>query len=204
MQQQIVLASRNPGKIEEFRELLAPLGLTVVSLLDLPEIPDIVEDGDTFYANARIKAEAVCQATGLSTLADDSGLVVHYLGGAPGVHSARFALPEAGDVANNAKLLSVLEHVPEYKRQAHFTAVLAWARPGGTTRFTTGRCFGVIAKRPRGDHGFGYDPLFYMPELGKTMAEIDNELKNQISHRAKATQHMLLMLNATYSGCSAS
>lgn len=201
--QQIVLASRNKGKIEEFRALLTPLGLSVLSLLDLPQIPDISEDGDTFYANARIKAEAVCQTTGLPTLADDSGLVVHYLGGAPGVHSARFALPEQGDAANNTKLLRVLENVPEYKRQAHFTAVLAWARPGEATRFTTGRCFGVIAKQPQGDRGFGYDPLFYFPDLGKTMAEIDMQTKNQISHRAKAIQHMLLLLQSTYNYSSA-
>lgn len=202
MQQQIVLASRNQGKIEEFRALLAPLGISVVSLLDMPEIPDVVEDGDTFYANARIKAETVCKATGLPALADDSGLVVHYLGGAPGVHSSRFAHPETGDAANNAKLLEVLERVPEYKRQAHFTAVLAWARPGEITRFTTGRCFGMIAKQAQGEHGFGYDPLFYMPELGATMAEIDFAIKNQISHRAKAMQHMLLLLLAVYGECA--
>lgn len=202
MQQQIVLASRNQGKIEEFRALLAPLGISVVSLLDLPQIPDVVEDGDTFYDNARIKAETVCKATGLPALADDSGLVVHYLGGAPGVHSSRFAQPEQGDAANNAKLLEILANVPEYKRQAHFTAVLAWARPGETTRFTAGRCFGVIAKQPQGEYGFGYDPLFYMPELGATMAEIDFAIKNQISHRAKAMQHMLLLLSEAYGACS--
>lgn len=195
--QQIVLASRNPGKIAEFGALLAPLGLSVLSLLDLPQIADICEDGDTFYDNARIKAETVCQATGLPTLADDSGLVVHYLGGAPGVHSARFAEPEQGDAANNAKLLRVLENVPAYKRHAHFAAVLAWARPAATTRFTTGRCFGLIANQPQGEHGFGYDPLFYIPELERTMAEIDFKIKNQISHRAKAIQHMLLLLQST-------
>lgn len=203
MQQEIVLASRNAGKIEEFRVLLAPLGLSVVSLLDLPQIPDIVEDGDTFYANARLKAETVCAATGLPTLADDSGLVVHYLGGAPGVHSSRFALPEQGDAANNTKLLHALMHVPEYKRQAHFTAVLAWARPSQVTRFATGRCFGFITTQPRGDYGFGYDPLFYLPSFEQTMAEIDPDTKNRISHRAKAMQHMLVLLQGAYDNCSA-
>lgn len=196
--QQIVIASRNEGKIAEFEAFLTPVGLSVLSLLDLPNIPDIIEDGDTFYDNARIKAETVCRATRLPTLADDSGLVVHYLGGAPGVHSARFAEPEQGDAANNAKLSRILENVYEHKRHAHFTAVLAWARPGKTTRFTTGRCFGIIASRPHGEHGFGYDPLFYIPELGKTMAELDFAVKNQLSHRAKAMQHMLLLLQSTY------
>jgi XTP/dITP diphosphohydrolase len=192
--QQVALASRNQGKINEFEVLLAPLGIEVISLLDLPEIPDIVEDGDTFYDNARLKAEAVCAATQLPTLADDSGLVVHYLGGAPGVHSSRFALPEQGDAANNAKLLSMLTGVPEEKRQAHFTCVLAWARPGKSTRFTTGLCFGFISKQAQGNNGFGYDPLFYLPQFNKTMAEIEPEIKNSISHRAKAMQHMLVLL----------
>lgn len=202
MQRTIVLASRNRGKIEEFKALLAPLGLEVKSLLDLPQVPEVVEDGDTFFANAAIKAETVCRATGLPTLADDSGLVVHYLGGAPGVHSARFALPEQGDAANNAKLLRALDGVPEHKRQAHFTAVLAWARPNAETRFATGRCFGVIANEPRGNNGFGYDPLFFIPELGKTMAEINAATKNQISHRAKAIKHMLLLLRSAYGSSS--
>ncbi|NLY53319.1 MAG: XTP/dITP diphosphatase [Firmicutes bacterium] len=196
---QIIIASRNQGKIEEFKELLTPLGITVLSLLDLADPPDIVEAGETFYENAKLKAEAVCAATGLPTLADDSGLVVHYLGGAPGVHSARFAYPEEGDAANNAKLLAVLQGVPAYKRQAHFVSVLAWARPQQATRFTTGRCFGRILDAPRGEHGFGYDPLFYIPELQQTMAEIDIRVKNQVSHRAKAMQHMLVLLREEYS-----
>ncbi|NLW17768.1 MAG: XTP/dITP diphosphatase [Firmicutes bacterium] len=199
MQRAIVLASRNQGKIKEFRALLAPLGLQLISLLDLPDVPDIVEDGDTFFANARLKAETVCKATGLPTLADDSGLVVHYLGGAPGVHSARFAWPEKGDGANNAKLLRILADVPEYKRQAHFTAVIALAMPDSETQFATGRCFGLIANEPRGEQGFGYDPLFYIPELGKTMAEIEPTIKNQLSHRAKAMRHMLLLLRSSLS-----
>ncbi len=198
MQRTIILASRNRGKIGEFASLLAPLNVEVRSLLDLPEAPDLVEDGDTFFANARIKAKTICQVTGLPTLADDSGLVVHYLGGAPGVHSARFALPEQGDAANNAKLLHLLEGVPEYKRQAHFTAVLAWARPQAETCYAVGRCFGFITTEPRGSNGFGYDPLFFIPELGKTMAEIDTATKNQISHRAKAIKHMLLLLQSVY------
>lgn len=196
--QRIALASRNQGKIVELRKLLQPLGLHVISLVDLEQVPMIVEDGDTFHANASKKAEVVCRATGLPALADDSGLVVHYLGGAPGVHSARFAYPEAGDEANNLKLLHLMQHVPQHKRQAHFVSVLAWARPGQETQCTTGRCFGYIAEELRGEYGFGYDPLFYLPELGQTMAEIAPDEKNRISHRAKALEQMIVLLRRAY------
>lgn len=196
--QQIILASRNAGKIAEFKELMAPLTISVLSLLDLPHIPDVIEDGDTFFANARLKAEAVSEATGLPVLADDSGLVVHYLGGSPGVHSARFAHPLVGDAANNAKLLQLLADVPSQQRQAHFTAVLAWARPEQATRFSVGRCFGLITQKPSGDFGFGYDPLFYLPDLKQTMAELEPAIKNSISHRAKAMQQILQWLADAY------
>lgn len=193
---QLVLASRNLGKIREFRQLLQPLRWDVLPLTELPQVPDVVEDGETFFANARKKAETVCLATGLPTIADDSGLVVHYLGGAPGVHSARFAAPVASDSNNNAKLLQMLIGVPAHKRQAHFVAVLAWARPGHTTRFASGRCFGSILTAPRGDNGFGYDPLFLLPEYDLTLAEVDLECKNRISHRAKAMQELYRLLQA--------
>ncbi len=192
---QLVLASRNHGKIAEFKELLQPLGYEVLPLSDFPQVGEVVEDGDTFYENARKKAETVCSITNLPALADDSGLVVHYLGGLPGVRSARFAEPEHGDDANNQKLLEMLKGVPAHKRQAHFVAVLAWARPGMPTRFTDGRCFGLIASDARGEHGFGYDPLFYLPACGLTLAEVDMETKNQISHRAKAMQRMRQMMD---------
>lgn len=191
---QLALASRNPGKIREFSELLQPLGWRVISLAELGPMPDVVEDGITFFDNARKKAETICQITGLPTIADDSGLVVHYLGGAPGVRSARFAEPEANDQNNNRKLLQLLVGVPARKRQAHFTAALAWARPHQPTRLTVGRCFGLIADGERGEHGFGYDPLFILPELGLTLAEIGMVEKNQISHRAKATAALLQLI----------
>jgi XTP/dITP diphosphohydrolase len=193
---QLIIASRNRGKISEFRELLAPLGWEVLALTDLPDIPAVVEDGDTFFDNARKKAETVCQAIGLPTIADDSGLVVHYLGGAPGVRSARFAEPDASDRNNNAKLLQLLQGVSSRKRQAHFTAVLAWARPDQPTRLTVGRCFGLITDEQRGENGFGYDPLFLVPELGQTLAELDIASKNRISHRAKATEALLQLMQS--------
>lgn len=189
----IVLASRNRGKIAEFTQLLQPLGWTVVPLADL-DVPEVEEDGETFFDNARKKAEVVCAATGLPTIADDSGLVVHYLGGAPGVRSARFAEPDANDQNNNQKLLQLLAGVPMRKRQAHFTAVLAWSRPDQPTRLVVGRCFGLVTSEARGEHGFGYDPLFLVEGLGLTLAEVDMETKNRISHRAKATARLLQLL----------
>lgn len=187
---QLVLASRNQGKIKEFRDLLQPLGYDVLTPTDFPGLGEVVEDGRTFYDNARKKAEVVSAETGLPALADDSGLVVHYLGGLPGVRSARFSEPEHSDMANNQKLLQMLQGVPEHKRQAHFVAVLAWARPGMPTRFTIGRCFGSITSEARGAYGFGYDPLFLLSDFGQTMAELDMLTKNRISHRAKAMQRM--------------
>lgn len=194
---QIALASRNLGKIAEFKELLKPLGWEVVPLTELAAVPDIEEDGLTFFENAKKKAEVVSRLTGLPAIADDSGLVVHYLGGDPGVRSARFAEPSANDQNNNAKLVQLLSGVPMRKRQAHFTAVLAFAQPNQTTRLTVGRCFGLIIDHERGENGFGYDPLFWLPELGLTLAEVDMVEKNRVSHRAKATAGMLQLLRSS-------
>ncbi|MGI6344893.1 MAG: XTP/dITP diphosphatase [Bacillota bacterium] len=190
--QQIILASRNPGKVREFAAMFSPLGYEILPLSAFPQIEDIVEDGETFVENARIKAETVSRQLGMAVLADDSGLVVHYLGGQPGVRSARFAEPgaTASDAANNAKLLAMLDGVPLSRRQAHFAAALAYARPGQETLFTEGRCFGLIWTHERGSNGFGYDPLFYLPQFSQTMAELAPAAKNQISHRAKALRSM--------------
>lgn len=192
---EIALASRNRGKIAEFTELLRPLGWTVIPLPEL-DVPEVEEDGLTFFDNARKKAEVVRDATGLPTIADDSGLVVHYLGGDPGVRSARFAEPLASDQNNNQKLLQLMVGVPLRRRQAHFTAVLAWARPDQPTRLVVGRCFGSVTSEERGENGFGYDPLFLVDEMGLTMAEIDLETKNRVSHRAKATQALLRLMGS--------
>lgn len=167
-------------------EILAAYGIEVLSLHEFPQIGDIKEDGETFKANAIKKATVTADLAGLTALADDSGLEVDYLNGAPGVFSARFAGEERNDFANNKKLLRLLTGVPPEKRTARFQCVIAIARPGGPVYTVQGTCEGVIAGEPRGEGGFGYDPLFYLPEYGKTFAEIDLALKNRISHRGRA------------------
>ncbi|MGB9802978.1 MAG: XTP/dITP diphosphatase [Desulfofundulus sp.] len=182
----LVLATRNQGKVRELSELLSPLGYEVVSLNQYPGVPEIIEDGATFKENAVKKATVVARYTGQMALADDSGLEVDYLGGAPGVHSARFAGERHDDRANNEKLLRLLAGVPPERRTARFRCVVAVATPTGQVFTAEGACEGVIADRPRGEGGFGYDPLFYVPAWGKTFAELEPAVKNQISHRGRA------------------
>jgi XTP/dITP diphosphohydrolase len=182
----LVLATRNKGKLSEFVRLLQDYPFRVMSLGDFPHIPEIDETGATFAENALIKAKAVVNAIGLLAVADDSGLEVDYLEGAPGVMSARFAGEPGNDQRNNLKLLELLGDVPEERRTARFRCVLAVVTPEGEEFLAEGSCEGVIAQVPRGIHGFGYDPLFFLPEFGLTMAELEPEIKNRISHRAKA------------------
>ncbi|SHE88028.1 XTP/dITP diphosphohydrolase [Desulfofundulus australicus DSM 11792] len=182
----LVLATRNPGKVRELSQLLSPLGYEVLSLEHFPGVPEVVEDGATFRDNAVKKATAVARHTGQLALADDSGLEVDYLGGAPGVRSARFAGEGHDDRANNEKLLRLLAGVPPEKRTARFRCVVAVATPEGKVLTTEGTCEGIIAEEPRGEGGFGYDPLFYVPSCGKTFAELEPEVKNRISHRGRA------------------
>jgi len=188
----LVVATRNRGKLAELRSLLgAHRGLELLCLSDLPPLPEVVEDGDTFLANAQKKAREVALATRLPTLADDSGLLVDALEGAPGVHSARFAGEQASDDENNTRLLELLANVPTEDRRARFRCVLALARPDGTLGpHTEGECEGRIVREPRGAHGFGYDPLFEVEGLGRTMAELSSAEKDDLSHRAVATRRM--------------
>ncbi|NDY41707.1 XTP/dITP diphosphatase [Dissulfurirhabdus thermomarina] len=186
LERRIVLATHNPGKVRELAAILGDLGLRVESLAGHPEVPEVVEDGATFLENALKKARTVASATGCLALADDSGLVVDALGGAPGVHSARYAGEDADDDANNRKLLAELAGVPEAARTARFVCVVAVADPSGAWTSAEGTCEGRIAPAPAGSGGFGYDPVFYVPELGATMAEVPPEVKNRISHRAAA------------------
>jgi len=183
----LVFATRNRGKLVELRALLP--GIEVRSLDDI-HVPDVVEDADTFAGNAAKKAREVSQATGLPALADDSGLEVDALGGAPGVYSARYAGEGHDDSANNKKLLAALAGVPAEKRTARFRAVLALADvagPLGSEVITAdGTSEGVILEAPRGTGGFGYDPLFFAPELGMTFAEAGVGPKSDLSHRARA------------------
>ena len=179
----IVVATRNPGKLDEIQQILGP-SIHLTSLREFPDIPGIVEDGDSYEANACKKAIAVARATGCATIADDSGLEVDALGGAPGVRSARFAGEHATDTDNNAKLLGLLEG--KQKRTARFRCVIAVATPEGTVRTVQGECSGLILEAPRGSGGFGYDPLFLVPEQDQTFAELPPEEKHLISHRGRA------------------
>ncbi|EGJ49902.1 XTP/dITP diphosphatase [Desulfocurvibacter africanus] len=189
--QKIVLATRNRGKIAELSAMLGPLDVEVVGLDAFPEIGEIPETGKTFEENALIKARAVCQAAGLPALADDSGLVVDALAGAPGVYSARFAGERATDADNNAKLLREMATVPPERRSAHFVCVVAAVAPNGATVTARGTWDGEIARKPKGQGGFGYDPLFLDPELGMSAAELDPEQKNARSHRGRALRKLM-------------
>ena len=198
------MATRNRNKVRELQHLLADLGVEVLSLVDRPEVPDVVEDGDTFAANAVKKAHAVAAATGLPALADDSGLEVDALHGLPGVQSARYAGVGHDDAANNRKLLAALTGVPPARRTARFRCAIALADPtgalGAAVEVREGACEGVILDAPRGANGFGYDPLFLYPELGRTFAELTLEEKSRLSHRARATGAMLPALRAYLGG----
>lgn len=185
----LVLATRNKDKVTEIREILNDQEFDILYLLDFPEIPDVIEDGETIRENALKKAQQIYQATGIPTVADDSGLEVDYLGGAPGVHSSRFARENATYAENNAKLLSLLADVPPEQRTARFRCVMAYA-DSERTESVEGVCEGIILESLRGSKGFGYDPLFYLSEYGKTFAEMELRLKNQISHRGIALRKL--------------
>ncbi len=187
----LVMATRNRGKIRELRQILADLDLTLLGLADFPNLPEIPEVGESFAANAAIKAQEVARLTGLPALADDSGLEVAALNGRPGVYSARYALdrtaPSAPSDADNwRKLLDELKDVPWEQRQARFVCEIALALPDGRLHRARGECAGYIAAFPQGTQGFGYDPVFWVPEYGATMAQLGPEVKNRISHRARA------------------
>lgn len=184
----LLIATHNPGKRRELTALLSNLPVKLVDLLDVGISEAIVEPYERLEDNARWKAMRYAERTGLWTLADDSGLEIDALGGAPGVHSARFAGPDADDLVRIRKVLELMADVPWPQRTARFRCVIALARPGEPPVLVEGRIEGYIAFEPRGTYGFGYDPIFYIPELGKTMAELPPAMKNQISHRARAAR----------------
>lgn len=190
----ILIATKNEGKATEFKRFFNPLGFKVTTLLDYPELPDVEETGKTFEENARLKAETISQLTQLPVLADDSGLMVDALDGRPGIFSARFA-EDHNDAANNAKLLHEMTDVPKDKRTANFHTTLVFAKPGNDSLVVDGEVSGEILGIPRGDNGFGYDSLFYVPELGKSMAELTEIEKNKISHRGRATVKLMSKFN---------
>ncbi len=183
---ELLIATRNRGKQREFAHIFANDNLRLCTLDDLGIDVDVEETGATFNANAALKAETYCQLSGRPTLADDSGLEVVALHGQPGVYSARYG--GLTGAAQLAYLLQQLEGVPAEARQARFVCVIALARPGGPTEFVEGVLSGMILHEPRGSAGFGYDPLFYLPELGQTLAELLPARKNALSHRAAAAQ----------------
>lgn len=200
MNDSILFATSNPHKIEEVCAILGPLGYDVTGLdSEAAVLEEPVEDGDTFQANARIKARYYAHHTGRRCVADDSGLEVDALGGAPGVHSARYAGSGASrlqrDRANNARLLRELHGIPRDERAARFVCVLCLAEPDGTIIAETRGTFeGVITDEPRGSHGFGYDPLLYLPDEGRTSAELSPQEKNARSHRGDAARQMAALL----------
>lgn len=190
----LLIASGNRHKVAEIAELLRDTAWEVVSLADYPAIELPPEDAPTFAGNAYIKAAAAARASGLWTLADDSGLSVDHLGGAPGVRSARYAGEQKDDAANNRKLLAAMQDCPPEQRTARFICALSLVSPTGEEFRAEGRCEGTIGYVERGNMGFGYDPLFIMADGEHTMAELDMAAKNQISHRARALREMLPQL----------
>jgi len=186
MIQELVLATRNRHKGEELAALLGDLGIRIRTLEEFPDSPDVVEDGETCEANAIKKAMAIAAATGLPAVADDTGLEVDALGGRPGVYAARYAGEAATYEDNCKKLLQELAGVPRERRTARFITVAAIALPWNGVQIATGQLKGFIAEEPAGSRGFGYDPVFFVQEVGKTLAEMSANEKNRISHRAKA------------------
>jgi XTP/dITP diphosphohydrolase len=184
--QEIVVATANAGKLREIKAALQGMAVEIVCLRDLSPMPPVEEDGKSFQENALKKARVVAQHTGRLTIADDSGLEVDCLHGKPGVRSARFAGKGASDAENNRKLLQLLEGVPSSQRGAFFRCVIAIVDPRGKEAWVEGVCRGVIGDIERGSQGFGYDPLFLLPEIGKTLAELPLEVKNGVSHRGRA------------------
>jgi XTP/dITP diphosphohydrolase len=191
---ELMVATTNKGKLQEIGRLLADSGIVVKGLEEIAGLPEIVEDGDTFAANAQKKALTVARHSGCLTLADDSGLVVEALQGEPGVYSARYAGPKASDADNNRKLLASMSGLPRGQRQAAFHCAMALCTPSGDCRLFEGRLQGLILEAPQGSGGFGYDPLFLVPEYGKALAELPLEIKNRISHRGEALRKTLAYL----------
>ena len=195
----LLIASTNRGKLHEIQAVLAGLVFDLVLPDDLGLTLQVDETGETYAENAALKARAYCQASGLLTLADDSGLEVAALNGAPGLHSARYSpRPGASDADRRALLLETLKPYPRPNGApgwpAHFHCTVAIAEPGGSLHFSEGRCDGFIIPQERGHNGFGYDPVFYMPEHHATMAELPEEVKNRVSHRARALQAAIPLL----------
>jgi XTP/dITP diphosphohydrolase len=190
----ILIATTNQGKMKEIRNLVKGLPAVFLSLSEVPDVPEIFEDGTTFEENALKKARAISQSTGMVTLADDSGLCVDALDGRPGVLSARYAGENASDEEKYLRILEEMQNIPDSERSARFECALALVIPDGEEVIFRGVCEGRITRAPRGSSGFGYDPIFYFEEAGCTFAEMDRESKNQVSHRGRALREFAKFL----------
>lgn len=191
-----IIATHNPGKVKEFKEILEPKGYDVKSLAEIGFTEEIEETGHAFEENAILKAEAVAKAVNKMVIADDSGLSIDNLGGRPGVYSARYAGEQKDDQANIEKVLSELKGIEKEQRTARFRCALAVSIPGEETKTVEGHVEGYIAEEPRGEYGFGYDPIFIVKDKDKTMAELTSDEKNKISHRADALKKLSKLLEA--------
>ena len=187
----VLLATKNKGKIKDFEKLTEGMDLEVVTILDGLEIPDVVEDGETFEENSQKKAKEIAEYTNIITVSDDSGLCVDALDGAPGVYSARFGGKNATDSEKNQKMLELLKDVEKENRKAHFVSVVSIAFPNGEIQSFRGEIEGEILFEARGNNGFGYNPIFYSYELGKSFGEADDEERKSVSHRARAFRKLI-------------
>ena len=193
---EVIIATKNPGKAKEFEEIFSSRGITVRTLLDFPEIPEVEETGTSFEENAILKAESVSHALNQMVISDDSGLIVDALDGRPGIYSARYAGEPKNDENNTDRVLSELQGISEENRTARFYCALAITVPGQETKTVSGTCEGRILEERRGTNGFGYDPVFYVPEKGCSMAELSSDDKNKISHRANALKKLDVLLDS--------
>lgn len=189
---EIFIATNNAGKIKEIKNILANSNVKILTVKDFPRLPKIKENGKTFQENALKKACQISKYIGKICLADDSGLEINYLKGEPGIYSSRWG---NSDEERINKVLELLENVPENKRNAKFVCVLVLAFPDGRKYIVKEECKGIISLSPRGKYGFGYDPIFVIPEYNKTFAELGDKIKNQISHRGKAMRRMINIIN---------
>lgn len=187
---EIIIATKNKGKAKDFEQLLEPMGYKVLTLHDVAPHMDVEETGETFEANAILKAEAIAQELQATVIADDSGLEIDALDGEPGVYSARYSGDERNDESNIDKVLQKMVQVPDDEKTARFRCVLALASPGKETILFEGTCEGLIIDERKGDNGFGYDPIFYVPALDKTMAEMEPSEKASVSHRGNAIREL--------------
>jgi len=200
---ELIVASRNKGKVAEIKELLAGLPFRVTSLLDYPHLPDIIEDGKTYRANAFKKASQAALLTGKMAMADDSGIEVKILGNAPGIYSARFAGEGASEGARNKKMFAMLKGVPMHKRQARYRCVVALVNAQGHhLGVVQGTCSGYVTTANKGKNGFGFDPLFLIKRYNKTFGELPDSLKAKISHRARALKKFRVLLSRSTTGNS--